>query len=103
MPAAALRLPDPLLIDAQEPPDGSSEPTRAWTVVESRPPTFGCSATRTIVRSPETVRMPKSVSADAIDALDKNASPIANRVIDKPPLVQFAYTVEQPTTMTSGT
>jgi len=31
--------------------------------------------------------MPKSVSADAIDALDKNARPIANRVINKPPLV----------------
>lgn len=56
-----------------------------------------------IARSPEIVRIPKSVSADATDALDNNARPIANRVIFKPPLCPTLYTHRPHTTTTSTT
>ena len=56
-----------------------------------------------IARSPDTVRIPKSVSADATDALDNSAIPIANRVILKPPLVQTSYTARPLSTTTSTT
>ena len=56
-----------------------------------------------IARSPVTVRIPKSVSADATDALDNSAIPIANRVILKPPLVQTSYTAQPLSTTTSTT
>jgi hypothetical protein len=73
--------------------EAGSPATRAWTVLESLGAALACTATRTTAVPPDTVRIPKSVSADAAVEADKSANPIANRFISKPPLVYFPYIV----------